>query len=78
MFVSFFPRPLAFAALTVLWGAFTIGLWYTIGPQLGEALGFHVQTSGAKIVGAAVFWSAHFLWFYLYFSITVACSRQPG
>jgi len=38
---------------------------------LGELLGFHVQASGEKIVGAAVFWSPQFLWFYLYFVVAV-------
>jgi peptide/bleomycin uptake transporter len=72
MFVSFFPRPLTFAVSAILWGVFAIGLWYAFGPQLGELLGFHVQDSGAKNVGASVFWSSQFLWFYLYFSIAVA------
>jgi peptide/bleomycin uptake transporter len=34
-------------------------------------LGFHIQDPGAKLVGASVFWSPQFLWFYLYFSIAV-------
>lgn len=72
MFVSFFPRPLVFAVSAVLWGAVAIGVWYAFGPQLGELLGFHIQASGAKIVGAAVFWSSEFLWFYLYFAAAVA------
>jgi len=71
MFVSFFPRPPAFAVSAVFWAAFTIGLWYTFGPQLGELLGFHIQAGSAKIVGAAVFWSSPFLWFYLYFGVAV-------
>ena len=71
MFVSFFPRPPVFAISAVLWAAFAIGFWYTFGPQLGEFLGFHVQASGEKIVGAAVFWSPQFLWFYLYFVVAV-------
>ena len=71
MFVSFFPRPPVFAISAALWTAFSIGFWYTVGPQLGELLGFHVQASGEKIVGAAVFWSPQFLWFYLYFVVAV-------
>jgi len=71
MFVSFFPRPLVFAVSAVLWGAFAIGIWYTFGTQLGELLGFLVQAAGPKTVGAAVFWSPQFLWFYLYFSVAV-------
>ena len=71
MFVSFFPRPLTFAISAVLWGAFAIGFWYTFGSQIGELLGFHLQVSETKTVGAAVFWSSPFLWFYLYFVVTV-------
>ena len=71
MFVSFFPRPLIFTLSAILWAAFAIALWYTVGPQLGELLGFHVEASSEKIVGAAVFWSSPFLWFYLYFTIAV-------
>lgn len=48
-----------------------MGFWYTFGSQIGELLGFHLQASGTKTVGAAVFWSAQFLWFYLYFIVTV-------
>lgn len=71
MFASFFPRPLAFAVSAILWGIFAIGLWCTFGPQFGELLGFHIQDPGAKLVGASVFWSPQFLWFYLNFSIAV-------
>jgi peptide/bleomycin uptake transporter len=78
MFVSFFPRPLALTVSAVLWGAFAVSFWYTFGSQTGELLGFHLQASGTKTVGAAVFWSAQFLWFYLYFIVAVACSRRPG
>ena len=72
MFVSFFPRPLALTFSAALWGALAIGFWYTFGSQLGELLGFHIQAPGTKAVGAAAFWSAQFLWFYLYFVVTVA------
>jgi peptide/bleomycin uptake transporter len=72
MFVSFFPRPLVFAVSAAPWGAFAIGFWYTFGSQIGELLGFHLQASSTKIVGAAVFWSSQFLWFYLYSAVTVA------
>ena len=48
-----------------------MGFWYTFGSQIGELLGFHLQASGTKPVGAAVFWSAQFLGFYLYFIVTV-------
>src|SRR5712691_426529 len=72
MFVSFFPRPLVLTVSAALWGAFAVSFWYTFGSQTGELLGFHLQASGTKTVGAAVFWSAQFLWFYLYFVVAVA------
>ena len=72
MFVSFFPRPLVLAFLAALWGAFAVSFWYTFGSQTGELLGFHLQASGTKTVGAAAFWSAEFLWFYLYSVVAVA------
>ena len=69
MFISFFPRPLPFVVTAVLWGAFTIGLWYTTDPQLTELFGFHIQPSGDKMVGTVV---VRFLWLYLYFVAAVA------
>jgi len=72
MFVSFFPRPLALTVSAVLWATFAVCFWYTFDSQIGESLGFHLQASGTKTVGAAVFWSAQFLWFYLYFVVAVA------
>ena len=72
MFVSFFSRPLALTVSAALRAALAVGFWYTLGYQTGELLGFHLQASGTKTVGAAVFWSAQFLWFYLYFVVAVA------
>src|SRR6266478_5149135 len=72
MFVSFFPRPLVLTVSAALWGAFAVSFWYTFGSQTGELVGFHLQASGTKTVGAAAFWSAQFLWFYLYFVVAVA------
>src|SRR5271169_5037246 len=72
MFVSFFPRPLIFTLSAVLWGAFAVGLWYTFGSQLGGLLGIQLPASGEKIMGAATFWSAQSLWFYLYFAAATA------
>src|SRR3954453_14657899 len=71
MFVSFFPRPLMFVVSAILWAAFAIGLWYAIGAHLGDRLGVQTQSSSERITGAAVFWSAQFLWFYIYFAIVV-------
>jgi peptide/bleomycin uptake transporter len=72
MFVSFFPRPLIFTMSAILWGVFAVGLWYTFGGQLGGLLGIQFPASGEKITGAAIFWSAQSLWFYLYFAAATA------
>jgi peptide/bleomycin uptake transporter len=72
MFVSFFPRPLIFTLSAILWGVFAVGLWYTFGSQLGGLLGIQFPASGEKITGAAIFWSAQSLWFYLYFAAATA------
>ena len=72
MFVSFFPRPLIFTLSAILWGVFAVGLWYTFGSQLGGLLGIQLPASGEKIMGAATFWSAQSLWFYLYFAAATA------
>jgi peptide/bleomycin uptake transporter len=72
MFVSFFPRPFVLTISAVLWGAIAVSFWYMLGSQTGELLGFHLQASATKSVGAAVFWSTQFLWFYLYFVVMVA------
>src|SRR3954469_8758102 len=70
--VSFFPRPFALALSAILWGAIAVSFWYMFGSQTGELLGFHLQAPATKSVGAAVFWSTQFLWFYLYFGAMVA------
>ena len=72
MFVSFFPRPLIFTLSAILWGVFAVGLWYTFGSQLGGLLGIQFPAAGEKITGAAIFWSAQSLWFYLYFAAATA------
>ena len=72
MFVSFFPRPLVFILSAILWGILAVGLWYAFGTQLGALFGFQFPVSGEKIVGAAIFWSAQSLWFYLYFAAATA------
>jgi peptide/bleomycin uptake transporter len=72
MFVSFFPRPQIFFISAALCGTLMVGLWYTFGPQLGTLLGFQLPASGGNLVGAFVFLSPPFLWFYLYYAVAVA------
>ena len=42
-----------------------------IRPSVGRIAGISRPGTGEKIVGAAVFWSPQFLWFYLYFMVAV-------
>jgi len=69
MFVSFFPRPRAFFLSVLVWTVVTVALWYAGGRALGETLGF--PPNPEDMIGAQVFWSPAFLWFYLYFAAAV-------
>jgi peptide/bleomycin uptake transporter len=43
-------------------------VWYSIGRQAGAAFGLGPAPEGTPpIIGVSVFWSASFLWFYLYY-----------
>jgi peptide/bleomycin uptake transporter len=65
MLVSFFPRPKLFFWSALIWTALSMALWY------GYAGGL-VDPSGAAIVGVSRFWSTPFLWFYLYYVVSLA------
>ncbi|MEO9340035.1 peptide antibiotic transporter SbmA [Mesorhizobium sp. SB112] len=68
MFVSFFPQPKLFFTSAVMWSLALILAWFFGGAQLGAVFGLPPVAAGAPpVVGVAVFWSAPFLWFYLYF-----------
>jgi peptide/bleomycin uptake transporter len=72
MFVSFFPKPVPFFVSAVLWTALCVAVWYTVGADIGRALGFAIPSEGASgQVGAQVFWSPAFLWFYVYYAAVV-------
>jgi len=64
MFVSFFPRPKLFFLSAIIWTALSMALWYGYAGDL-------VDSSAPAIIGVARFYSAPFLWFYLYFLIAV-------
>jgi peptide/bleomycin uptake transporter len=73
MFVSFFPKPRLFFWSALLWTAIAIAGWYSFGEQLGAAAGLPPLPKGATPeVGVSVFWSAPFLWFYVYYAASVA------
>lgn len=65
MFVSFFPRPKLFFWSAVIWAALSMAFWYGYAERL-------VDPSGAAIIGVSRFSSAPFLWFYLYYAVSVA------
>jgi peptide/bleomycin uptake transporter len=49
----------------ISWTALSMALWYSYAGDL-------VDTSAPATIGVARFWSAPFLWFYLYFAISAA------
>ncbi len=72
MFVSFFPRPKLLLWSMLLWTAAAVAFWYALGEDLGAYIGLPPATEDAEpIVGAAVFWSKPFLWFYIYYALCV-------
>lgn len=72
MFHSFFPRPKLFFTSAVIWTAVCIFVWYTVGPQMGAALGMPPMEPGQQApLGLAFFLTPDNLWFYLYFTIFV-------
>ncbi len=72
MFVSFFPQPRSFFISAVGWTLLAILLWYAGGDRLGSWIGLPPLPAGAgPIIGASVFWSPPFLWFYIYYTLAV-------
>lgn len=73
MFVSFFPRPKLLLWSILVWVIATGAFWYTVGADLGAYIGLPPAAADAPpIIGVAVFWSAAFLWFYIYYALAVA------
>ncbi len=72
MFVSFFPRPKLLFWSMLLWTAAAVAFWDVLGRDLGAFVGLPPAAEDAEpIVGAAIFWSKPFLWFYVYYAICV-------
>lgn len=70
MFVSFFPRPKLFFWSAFVWTLLAILGWYEGGERLGAVFGLQPLAHAATpIIGASLFWSAPFLWFYIYFAV---------
>jgi peptide/bleomycin uptake transporter len=73
MFVSFFPMPRLFFWSALLWTAVCVAFWFAGVQGLGAVLGLGPADPAAPpIIGASVFWSRPFLWFYIYYALAVA------
>ncbi|WP_377290196.1 peptide antibiotic transporter SbmA [Rhizobium sp. SG2393] len=72
MFKSFFPNPKLFFSSVVLWSLVSVAIWYVFGEQAGSYFGMPpVAADAPPVVGVSAFWSPAFIWFYIYFGITV-------
>jgi peptide/bleomycin uptake transporter len=72
VFVSFFPLPRLFLLSILVWITATVSFWYLGGAGLGTVFGLPPAAEGAApIIGAAVFISTPFLWFYCYYAVAV-------
>ncbi|MBP2233758.1 peptide/bleomycin uptake transporter [Sinorhizobium kostiense] len=72
MFQSFFPKPKLFFISVVAWSLFAILLWYFGGRDFGAVVGLPPLPEGVEpVIGVSVFWSAPFLWFYIYYLAVV-------
>ncbi len=70
MFHSFFPRPKLFFWSALVWSLLAVLGWYEGGERLGAIFGLPpLAQDAAPIIGASLFWSAPFLWFYIYFAV---------
>lgn len=73
MFVSFFPQPKLFFTSAAVWSLAAVLFWFFGGEQLGAIFGLPPAPAGVPpILGIRIFWSAPFLWFYIYFGFLVA------
>ena len=74
MFKSFFPNPKWFFISLLIWFAVNLALWFLAdGKNWGEYIGFPAGYSEAALpINISRFWSAQFLWFYLWFFIATS------
>jgi peptide/bleomycin uptake transporter len=72
MFKSFFPSPKLFFTSALVWTLFLVLLWFFAAKDWGQYLGLPNPADGAPpIIGVTVFWSAPFVWFYIFFAASV-------
>ncbi|MCD2174202.1 peptide antibiotic transporter SbmA [Rhizobium sp. C4] len=73
MFVSFFPKPKLFFISAAVWSLLAIFAWYGGVQELGAYVGLPPLGQGEQApIGVSVFWSAPFIWFYIYYAIVNA------
>ncbi|ANF81265.1 microcin B17 transporter [Acinetobacter sp. NCu2D-2] len=73
MFKSFFPKPLWFFSSLVLYFFIHLGIWHSGGSGWGTYVGFpEGYTEQTLPIGVSRFWSAQFLWFYLWYFVATA------
>ena len=72
MFTSFFPSPRAFFTSAAVWGLVAVLAWFFFFKEFGAKIGLPAPPEGAApIIGVESFWSAPFIWFYIYFAMVV-------
>lgn len=72
MFKSFFPQPRLFFTSAALWSLAAILIWYGDASGWGALIGLPPLAEGQEPpIGVSAFWSAPFLWFYIYYTIVV-------
>lgn len=73
MFKSFFPSPRLFFWSAAAWGLACVLFWFFVAKNAGGIIGLPNSPEDApKIIGVSVFWSAPFIWFYIYYASLVA------
>ena len=72
MFSSFFPSPKTFFLSVAAWGLFGILFWFFYAKNAGHFIGLENPAADAPpIIGAQVFVSKPFIWFYIYYAALV-------
>ncbi|MET3614730.1 peptide/bleomycin uptake transporter [Rhizobium aquaticum] len=73
MFVSFFPKPKLLFISAAIWSLLAIFAWYGFVQDLGAYVGLPPLKAGEQApIGVSVFWSAPFIWFYIYYAVVNA------
>ena len=77
MFRSFFPNPKPFFISAALWTIFAVLFWFFFARDFGAHLNMpNPPPNTPPIIGVQVFWSASYIWFYIYYALIVAIFAQ--